>query len=106
MLSNIFSDSFMGLRFATIILKAGKLDLCEVVGLMVAAPNFVSMLRYVEYHHLPCPFNRKRSVRMFGFGHDFLGMMAWSQWQPVLAQLRIKLDIVLSSCHASHIKVV
>jgi hypothetical protein len=96
----------MGLRFATMIPKAGKLDMCEVIGLMVAALNFVSGLRYVEDHRLPCSFGRKRCVRTFGFGQDLLGMMASSRWQPVLAQLRIKLDIVPFCCHASHIKVV
>jgi hypothetical protein len=78
MLLYIFSDSFMGLRFATMILKAGKLDTCELIGLMVAALNFVSGLRYVEDHRLPCSFGRKRCVRTFGFGQDYLGMIAWS----------------------------
>jgi hypothetical protein len=79
MLSNIFSDPLMGLRFAATIFKAGKLDLCEIVGLIVVALNFSSGLRYVEHHHFSCAYySRRRCVSMFGFGHDFLGMMDWS----------------------------
>jgi hypothetical protein len=90
MLLYIFSDSFMGLRFATMILKAGKLDMCEVIGLMVAALNFVSGLRYVEDHRLPCSFGHKRCVRTFGFGQDYLGMI----WRRLLCYM---IDILFFS---------
>jgi hypothetical protein len=71
----------MGLRFAATIFKAGKSDLCEIVGLMVAALSFILQLRYVNTttcHML--------MVRTFGFGPDLLGMMA----------------LVSFCCHGSH----
>jgi hypothetical protein len=62
----------MGLRFAATIFKAGKLDLREIVGLIVVALKFSSGLRYVEHHHFSCAYySRRRCVSMFGFGHDF-----------------------------------
>jgi hypothetical protein len=43
MLSDIFSDPFMGLRFTAMVFKVGKLDLCELVGLMVCGTPLLVM---------------------------------------------------------------
>jgi hypothetical protein len=69
MLSYIFSDPFMGLRFVPTIFKANKLDLCdEDVSLdggtseLCACGHRRCVLRHVSHHRLFCAYGHRRCV--------------------------------------------